>query len=81
MHLLEYRLVAGFLGQKTLRFYFESIGGRRVVEIVRQRCDEDVEPLLLREPLPELLRAVVALIQQLNSDALTCRTENACVKL
>jgi hypothetical protein len=48
-----------------------------MVEIMGEGGDEDVEPLLLREPLSELLGTIIALIQKLNKSLSTCSTEKA----
>lgn len=66
MHLLKHRLIASLLSVETLYLDLERIVSSRMVEIVGERGDEDVEPLFFRESLSELLGTIIALIQKLN---------------
>ena len=77
MHLLKDRLIASLLSIEPLRLDLERIVSSRMVEIMGEGGDEDVEPLLLRESLSELLGTIIALIQKLNKSISTCSTEKA----
>lgn len=62
MHLLKDRLIASLLSVETLCLDLERIVGPWMVEIMSECGNEDVEPLLLRESLSELLGTIIALI-------------------
>lgn len=81
VHLLEHRLIPRLLRQETFRLYLECVVCGRVVQVMREGSDEDIEPLLLRKTLFELLGAIVALVEKLGQGSSTWRTEKAWVKL
>ncbi len=81
VHLLEHRLIPRLLRQEAFGLYLECVVCGRVVQVMREGSDEDIEPLLLRKTLFELLGAIVALVEKLGQESSTWRTEKAWVKL
>jgi hypothetical protein len=61
MHFLQNGLISSIYCKFCIPLGFEVIGGAWVIDIMCKCCDEDVEPLLLRETLLYLFWAVICL--------------------
>lgn len=81
VHLLQDRDVLGLNRVLTLLFNFKGVGGPRVVEIVHQGSDEDIEPLFFREHFLQVGASIVRLEKHLNKGIGTSSREKAWAKL
>lgn len=81
VHLLQDRNILGLNRVLALLFNFKGVGGPRVVEIVHQGSDEDIEPLFFREHFLQVGTSIVRLEKHLNEGIGTNSKEKAWAKL